>query len=220
MKNKLVITSDGSHTIYVPELNEHYHSVNGAVGESLVVYIKNGYEHSVADPVNILEIGFGTGLNALLTLVRSTNERKRVYYTAIEKYPLRNTFISKLNHFTFAGTDGPEMSKLLHSAEWDKPVMLTPLFTLMKIKTDFISADIPGLYDLVYYDAFGPDKQPEMWTDNLINKVSGATVPGGIFVTYSAKGSVKRALKSSGFEIELLPGPPGKREVLRAVKKR
>jgi tRNA U34 5-methylaminomethyl-2-thiouridine-forming methyltransferase MnmC len=219
MTERLIKTADGSHTIFVPELNEHYHSVNGAVNESLTVYIGNGYDFCPANPVNILEIGFGTGLNALLTFMRSVADKRTVSYTTVEKYPLGEETVSLLNHSSFAGTEGKKYSELIHSAEWNRPVCLSDHFTLTKLELDFTVAELSGKYDLIYFDAFGPDKQPGMWSELLFRKIAGVTVPRGILVTYSSKGTVKRALQACGFEITLLPGPRGKREVLRAVKK-
>ena len=219
MSNKLVTTSDGSHTLFVPELNEHFHSVNGAVQESMLVYIKNGFDFCAADPVHLLEIGFGTGLNALLTLMRSSEATRPVCYTAIEKYPLQKDLISLLNHSSFAGEKGAFLSDLIHSAAWNMPVKLTENFTLSKLISDFTSDQITGLFDLIYFDAFGPDKQAEMWSGPLFRKISDVTAPGGVFVTYSAKGTVKRALRSCGFDVSMLQGPPGKRQMIRAIKK-
>jgi tRNA U34 5-methylaminomethyl-2-thiouridine-forming methyltransferase MnmC len=219
MSNKLVTTSDGSHTLFVPALNEHFHSVKGAVQESMIVYIKNGYDFCKSNPLNILEIGFGTGLNTLLTLMRSSSEKRPVNYTSIEKYPLEKDIIALLNHAQFAGEKGAALSDLIHLADWDVPVRLTENFILSKVRSDFIKDMISGRFDLIYFDAFGPDKQPEMWSESLFRKLSEVTAPGGVFVTYSAKGTVRRALKSCGFEVSLLPGPPGKREVIRAIKK-
>ena len=220
MNIRLKTTSDGSHTLYVPGLDEHYHSVNGAVNESLTVFIRNGFEFCAANPVNILEIGLGTGLNALLTLMRSTALQKKVNYTAIEKFPLEADIIDSLNHASFAGSEGKSLSDLIHNADWNRQVTLTELFSLIKTEADFTTAALPGYYDLVYFDAFGPDKQPEMWEEELFRKIYLSMNDGGILVTYSVKGTVKRALKACGFDLTLLPGPPGKREVLRAVKKK
>jgi tRNA U34 5-methylaminomethyl-2-thiouridine-forming methyltransferase MnmC len=219
MLKKLITTSDGSHTIFVPELNEHFHSVNGAAGESMIVYIQNGFNFCKSDPLNILEIGFGTGLNALLTLMCSLSEKRTVNYTSIEKFPLGKEITDQLNHSHFAGEKGAYLSDLIHAAEWDLPVKLTEEFTLSKIKDDFVTMRLPGMFNLIYFDAFGPDKQPEMWSESLFRKISASALPGAVFVTYSAKGTVKRALCSCGFEVSLLQGPPGKREVIRAIKK-
>jgi len=215
---KIVITSDGSHTIYVPELDDHYHSVHGAVQESEHVFIKSGFDACRADPVNIFEIGFGTGLNALLTAIRSMKGERKVNYTSIEKYPVHEDIIWSLNHNDFAGREGKKIFNLIHFSQWDQTTSICKNFSLKKIKGDFTAGTHSGLYNLIYFDAFGPDKQPEMWTKEVFNSISAITDKGGIFVTYSAKGDVKRNLTACGFEVELLPGPPGKRQIIRAVK--
>jgi tRNA U34 5-methylaminomethyl-2-thiouridine-forming methyltransferase MnmC len=216
--NELIITSDGSHTIFVPELNEHFHSIHGAVQESTFIFIKNGFEFCKADPISILEIGFGTGLNALLTASAGISGSREVNYTSIEKYPLEAKIISSLNHYKFAGKNGKEVFHLIHSSPWNVFVNICKNFTLKKIKADFTKVDPSGSFDLIYFDAFGPDKQPEMWTRELFSGISSVTNKHGILVTYSAKGEVKRSLKSCGFDVTLLPGPPGKRQMIRAVK--
>ncbi len=215
---KLVITSDGSHTLYVPELKEHYHSVYGAVQESEFIFIRNGFEICKADPINIFEVGFGTGLNALLTAIQSIKGKRPVSYTSIEKYPISEEMIKALNHSIFAGYEGKIIYNSIHSAPWNIMTNICRNFQLLKINEDFTSYSITGSYDLIYFDAFGPDKQPEMWTDNMFEKIASITNKEGILVTYSAKGAVKRSLRSNGFNVTLLPGPPGKRQMIRAVK--
>ena len=216
--NELIITSDGSHTIFVPELNEHYHSVYGAVQESTIIFIKNGFENCKADPLNILEVGFGTGLNALLTAVQCWKGTRSVNYTSIEKNPLDEKIISSLNHHNFAGEHGREIFDLIHSAPWNIRVNICTNFTLKKVETDFTTDPPSDRYDLIYFDAFAPDKQPEMWTQEMFSGIAAVTNENGILVTYSAKGEVKRNLKACGFDVTLLPGPPGKRQMIRAVK--
>ena len=218
MSGKLIITSDGSHTLEVPGMDEHYHSTAGAVQESMIVFISNGFDYSSAEKLNILEIGFGTGLNVLLTLMRSVETGRTVAYTSVEYHPLPLDILLDLNHFRYAGNEGRTLADLVYRSEWNKEVCLTENFSLKKIKTDFTLGDFGNGYNLIFFDAFGPDKQPEMWSQSLFMKLSDACVPGAILVTYSVKGTVKRALKASGFLIELLKGPPGKRQVLRAVK--
>jgi tRNA U34 5-methylaminomethyl-2-thiouridine-forming methyltransferase MnmC len=215
---KLVTTTDGSHTIFVPELNEHYHSIHGAVQESALVYINNGLGFCKSNPLNILEVGFGTGLNALLTAISDIYKNRIIRYTAIEKYPLEKNLVHSLNHWSFAGIKGRQVFNSIHNSGWGSFEKITEYFYLKKIKCDLISDDIEGKFDLVYFDAFGPDKQPEMWTLNVFKKIADITVADGILVTYSAKGAVKRILRSCGFDISLLPGPPGKRQMIRAVR--
>lgn len=215
---QLKTTSDGSHTLYVPELNEHYHSIHGAVQESSFIFINTGFDMCYADPVNIFEVGFGTGLNALLTVLKSASGDREVNYTTIEKYPVDDSIVRSLNHYLFAGESGKEMSDMIHSAPWNKWVSICKNFNLRKIKEDVTTSILHGKYDLIYFDAFGPDKQPEMWSLAVFESIAAITSEGGALVTYSAKGEVKRNLKACGFEVTLLPGPPGKRQIIRAVK--
>ncbi len=217
--NQIISTADGSHTIYVPELNEHYHSVYGAVQESLFIFIRNGFDYCKASPLAILEVGFGTGLNALLTAVRTLEGTREVNYTSVEKYPLDKNTVQSLNHNMYAGEKGAGIFEHIHSSRWNEKVNICKNFNLNKLETDFTKALLTGTFDLVYFDAFGPDKQPEMWTAGIFEKISAATNKGGIFVTYSAKGAVRRNLKAFGFDVSLLPGPPGKRQMIRAIKK-
>ena len=216
--NKLIITSDGSHTIYVPELDEHYHSIHGAVQESNFIYIQSGFETSSADPVNIFEVGLGTGLNALLTAQESTLGSREVNYTAIEKFPVEESMLSSLNHHLFTVSTEKALSELIHSATWGKWTRICKNFNLLKINADITDITIKEKYNLIYFDAFGPDKQPEIWTSKVFESIAAATEKDGIFVTYSAKGEVRRNLKACGFIVTLLPGPPGKRQIIRAVK--
>ena len=211
-------TSDGSHTLFVPDLNEHFHSVHGAVQESSIVFVNNGYRYCESDPVHIFEVGFGTGLNALLTAAACIAEKRTVFYTGIEKYPLDEKITASINHQAFAGTGGMELADAIRSAAWGREVRIAEYFYITKIKADLIVESPSGKYDLVYFDAFGPDKQPEMWSDEIFRKISAITNYSGILVTYSSKGSVKRSLKDCGYSVNLLPGPPGKREVIRAIR--
>jgi len=199
-------------------MDEHYHSIHGAVQESTYIFIKNGLDVCKSNPLNIFEVGFGTGLNALLTAIRSKDGDKEVNYTSIEKYPVGENFIRTLNHHFFAGKEGKEIYNSIHSSPWDVNVKICKNFSLKKIKGDITVDPVIGMYDLIYFDAFGPDKQPEMWTREIFNKIAAVTKTRGVFVTYSAKGEVKRNLKSCGFDVILLPGPPGKRQIIRAVK--
>ena len=216
--NQLITTYDGSHTIFVPELNEHYHSIHGAVQESKFIFILNGFDFSNADPLNILEVGFGTGLNALLTAIKSMAGSREVNYTSIEKYPVSEEILNSLNHFQFAGKNGKEIYHSIHSSPWNICVKICKNFNLKKIKADFTVERLRGKYDLIYFDAFGPDKQPEMWTKEIFSGIAAITNKNGILVTYSAKGEVKRNVRACGFVVTSLPGPPGKRQIIRAIK--
>lgn len=218
MNTRLIITQDGSHTLYVPSLDEHYHSRFGAVTESNHIFINSGLATIHSDTVTILEVGFGTGLNALLTALYASEHRRKVYYTSLEKYPLDAATVSKLNYGTVAGEGSPELFGTIHKAPWNIPHSITEWFTLTKSVTDLTAEDPEGLFDLVLFDAFGPDKQPEMWSMDVMNKIAAVMHAGSVFVTYSAKGSLKRMLRTLGMEVTLLPGPPGKRVFTRAVK--
>ncbi|MRR19611.1 SAM-dependent methyltransferase [bacterium] len=219
MNPELKITQDGSHTLYVPSLDEHYHSHFGAITESKHIFINAGLASLPVGMVSILEVGFGTGLNALLTAVYAGEHKIAVNYTSLEKYPLDPEIVSHLNYGALSGTHGQELFDAIHSAPWGTAVRITEWFSLNKILSDLTIDGPEGLYDLIYYDAFGPDKQPEMWTMEVMSRIAAITRPGSVLVTYSAKGSLKRMLKALGFEVTLLPGPPGKRVMTRAVKR-
>jgi tRNA U34 5-methylaminomethyl-2-thiouridine-forming methyltransferase MnmC len=215
---ELFNTADGSHTIYIPELDEHYHSIHGAVQESTFIFINNGLRFCKTDPVSILEIGFGTGLNALLTAIDVNSGFREIDYTSIEKNPVSNEIIKSLNYPEYTGENGQEIFRLIHSVPWNISVKICHNFSLKKIAADFTKYQLTGNYDLIYFDAFGPDKQPEMWTREMFAGIAAITNKNGILVTYSAKGEVKRSLMACGFDVTLLPGPPGKRQMIRAVK--
>jgi tRNA U34 5-methylaminomethyl-2-thiouridine-forming methyltransferase MnmC len=215
---EIVKTEDGSHTLFVPAMNEHYHSIHGAVQESAYIFIECGFRFCKEETINIFEVGFGTGLNALLTAADACSGIKAVNYTSAEKYPISAEVAASLNHKEFAGIQGKELYNAIHTAPWNEPVNICRNFVLQKVETDLVTDPVSGMYNLIYFDAFGPDKQPEMWTRSIFDKVSAATTPGGILVTYSAKGEVRRILQACGFEVFLLPGPPGKRQIIRAIK--
>jgi tRNA U34 5-methylaminomethyl-2-thiouridine-forming methyltransferase MnmC len=208
-------TADGSHTLYVPELNEHYHSVNGALQESMHVYVEAGFNRCGKQRISVLELGFGTGLNALLTFREAQKRNVSVSYTALEKYPLPETLTACLNYGT--ETHLPDVFTELHAADWNEQREISPFFSLKKVQTDFFDYDFPGLYDVVFYDAFAPDKQPEVWSQALFNRIYDCMYPQGVLTTYCAKGEVRRMLQRAGFTVERIPGPPGKREMLRGV---
>ncbi len=215
---KIVVTDDGSHTLYNSILDEHYHSVHGALTESLIVFIKNGYCSCSSNPVNIFEVGFGTGLNVFLTLIENIKDKRTVYYEAIDLFPLQNEIISKLNYPDFYDAQAKSLFLKIHSAPWGKETIIAENFRLKKIHANLLTYNPKTKFNLIYFDAFGPDKQKEMWSEEVIVKIADVIDPGGIFVTYSVKGNVKRLLIKHGFRIELMPGPPHKRHVLRAIK--
>lgn len=213
-------TEDGSATLYVPELNEHYHSVKGARTESQHIFIDMGLNASAVPCPHILEIGFGTGLNALLTLETAEREKRHVHYTAIELYPLTWQEVDALKY-----SDHP-LFRALHQSPWEADVEITPHFTLRKVQADVETTNRDRLlsinqapFDVVYFDAFAPEKQPELWKEEVFRSIHAAMSAGGILTTYCAKGVVRRMLQAIGFKVERLPGPPGgKREILRGRK--
>ncbi len=220
---ELKITGDGSHTLYVPGLKEHYHSVFGAINESRHIFIEAGLNHlsHKIKKINILEIGFGTGLNALLTYIESERNKLVINYTSIELYPLNEDVFSRLNYAEqIHYKDVDEIFNKLHYSPWDHEVFISDCFILKKLKISILNY-IPANqhFDLVYFDAFGPDVQPEMWTPDVFKKMASCLKKQGVLVTYSTKGTVKRNLSAAGFSLEKLPGPAGKREILRAVKR-
>ncbi len=218
---KLVSTKDGSQTLYVRSIDETYHSLNGAVSESSHVFISSGFNYLVNQGLNtikLIEIGFGTGLNAFLTLIESIKNKINVEYTALEPNPLDQTIINKLNYGKDMGHNEEDKFAKLHQAPWERRVGITNKFTLIKLKSKLEAFD-PGSqkFNLVYFDAFAPGKQPEIWRLENLAKLSSSMENKGVFVTYSAMGKLKRDLRLVGFEVETLPGPPGKREMVRAI---
>lgn len=217
---KLEQTADGSYTLYVPELDEHYHSVKGALTESQHIFIDMGLKHSTVQAPRILEIGLGTGLNCILSLMAAEEIRKKVYYTGIERYPLTMETVTKLDYPSLIGLERASDYFAIHEAPWGKDTELSHWFTLHKIEGDFTRYVFDKAYDIIYFDAFAPEKQPEMWEQSLFDNLYQVLNEGGILTTYCAKGVVRRMLQAAGFIVERLPGPPGgKREILRATKK-
>ncbi len=213
MKRVIEQTADGSATLFVPELNEHYHSVKGARTESQHIFIDMGLSASEVTEPHILEIGFGTGLNALLTLETAEATQRKVHYTGIELYPLSWKMIEPLGY-----SDNP-LFKTLHIIPWEEDAIITPYFTLRKVQADFTTFTTDCSFDIIYFDAFAPEKQPEMWSQELFDRLHVRLSEKGILTTYCAKGVVRRMLQTAGFTVERLPGPPGgKREILRARK--
>lgn len=215
-------TKDGSNTLYVPELNEHYHSVHGAMQESQHVFIRHGLEHALEQKkdLKVLEVGFGTGLNAILSFPVALAKKAFIQYDTLEKYPLPQDTVEQLHYENIILN--PELYahfKAMHATPWNEPAELIPYFTLQKMHESLEEFVPPqSYYDVVYFDAFAPEKQPELWSDAVFAKLFNAIRPGGILVTYCAKGAFKRSLKAAGFEVEALPGPPGKREMTRGVR--
>ncbi len=224
MPLQLITTGDGSHSLLNTDLNETYHSTHGAVQESLHVFINNGLEffieHNKPLHIRILEVGFGTGLNAWLTLQLIQDSKIKIHYVSLEAFPISRDIASQLNYPTeIKFPQSKELFMALHEAAWNEPVSIPSNFIIEKRKTTLQEMDFhQNEFDLVYFDAFAPNKQPEMWEVSVLRKVERAIKPAGMFVTYCAKGQLKRDLRSLGLQVESLPGPPGKREMVRATK--
>lgn len=222
------ITADGSHTLYIPGIDECYHSTNGAIQESRHIFIDAGLKQCEKAEINLLEIGFGTGLNALLTAALLEKEEiraKNINYTSIELYPLAAEDTMKLNYpELIAQKDEKILQKVksffekMHTSPWEEQVQITENFSLTKLHLDFTLYEPNGSFDVIYFDAFSPEKQPEMWSEELFKKLYLCAAKNAVMTTYSAKGAVRRAMQSAGFTVERISGPPGKREILRAKK--
>lgn len=218
MNTELRITEDGSHTLFVPTIDECYHSTHGAVQESRHIFIEAALKQCNKTEIRILEIGFGTGLNAFLTLVEAARCGKTIHYTSLEKHPLEVDKALLLNYPEEIDFEKRVAFELMHRSDWDVEVQISSDFSLTKIETDFTTYTFNDLYDIIYFDAFSPEKQPEMWTEEQFETLFQHCNNGAILTTYCAKGMVRRAMQTAGFEVERLAGPPGKREILRSRK--
>lgn len=220
---EILVTADGSHTLRNTDLKETYHSVHGAVQESMHVFVGNGLDYFVQKNqqknISILEVGFGTGLNALLTWEHAVQNRLHIGYCALEPFPLADNIWPQLNYGQLLKDAGRFVA--LHEAGWGTKKMLSPEFTLLKMQTTLQKANLGHEeYDIVFFDAFAPSVQPELWMMESLKKVVDSLKAGGVFVTYSAKGQLKRDLGALGMALQTLPGPPGKNEMTRALKRR
>lgn len=222
MRSEIIVTDDGSNSLYVTELDETYHSTHGAIQESQHVFVEAGFkfickEVNSNSALKIFEVGLGTGLNALLTALAARKLSKTVFYTGIELHPLTNNIISQLNYVDL--TEEPEnLFDSIHAAAWESQERISNYFQLKKIQDSFITYEPKERYNLIYFDAFAPAKQSELWDYSILEKCYNMLEDEGVFVTYSAKGQLKRDLKSIGFKVETLPGPPGKFQMVRATK--
>lgn len=213
------LTEDGSKTIYIPELDENYHSTHGALQEAQHVFIRHGLNFFSDQPLHILEIGFGTGLNTLLTAIEAL-DRQPISYTGLEAYPVEADILKEMDYTgVIPHPRTAAFYQAMHELPFGTSCALHANFELLKIE-EKLEAYEPELsfFDLIYFDAFGPRAQEDMWAQEHFAKLFRALKPGGVLVTYCAKGQVKRDLKAVGFELEALPGPPGKREMIRAHK--
>jgi tRNA U34 5-methylaminomethyl-2-thiouridine-forming methyltransferase MnmC len=220
MERRLIVTRDGSNSIEIPEMNVTYHSIHGAVQESMHVFIKEGLHHlinqSTTQPISIFEMGFGTGLNAFLTAIEAVTKGIQIHYTTVEQFPISLEEANKLNYGESLHDEA--IFQKLHSSEWDTDVAVTDNFILRKEQAELINFSINKQFNLIYYDAFAPSAQPQLWTKEIFEKLYNMLLPNGILVTYCSKGDVRRAMMAAGFTVKKLAGPPGKREMLRAAK--
>lgn len=219
MRREIITTSDGSTTIHLPEWNENYHSKHGAIQEAKHVFIQNGLSLFTGKSIAILEIGFGTGLNAFITFIESEKLNIDVDYVGVEAYPISETEISSMNYVEALNiSDKNEVFENMHSITWEEKHKISETLTLTKRKQFFDAIDDIERFDLIYFDAFGYRVQPELWSTAIFKKMHDALKSNGVLVTYAARGVVKRSMIEVGFTVEKLPGPPGKREMFRATK--
>jgi tRNA U34 5-methylaminomethyl-2-thiouridine-forming methyltransferase MnmC len=219
LKREIILTEDGSTTIYIPELQENYHSIHGAVQESMHVFINSGLKQINKKQISIFEMGLGTGLNCLLTFLHSKNQE--ITYYALEKYPVEPEITKSLNFTEQLNLTKTQQNvfKNIHVQEWNNNVTkIANNFRLIKTCSDINLFQTKLKFDIIFFDAFAPDIQPNLWTKVIFKKMFSMLNSNGILVTYSAKGQVRRNMADSGFTIEKLPGPPGKREMIRAIK--
>ncbi len=219
MKTEIQVSRDGSHTLYVPELSEHYHSIHGAISESVHVFIRNGFLKIPLDPIIIFEMGFGTGLNVLITLLENMRIKKTVVYHSLDAYPLDKNIWTKLNYPDLLSSGTAKYFNRIHETPWDKSVEIAPGFELLKIRKDMHEFTPAEKYDLIYYDAFAPGKQPGMWEISIFKKIYRMMNSGGILTTYSSKSLIRRRLEEAGLQVTKLDGPAGKKHITMARKK-
>lgn len=220
MKREIIITDDGSTTIRIPEWDENYHSTHGAIQEARHVFIKNGLDlfHN-QDSISILEIGFGTGLNAFITFLETLNKEK-VNYVGVEAYPISTEEVLQMNYVSeLQATDFKPIFETMHNCSWEIENQMKTNFYLTKRKQFFQDIEDKNNYDLIYFDAFGFPLQPELWSEVIFEKMYEALFPNGVLVTYACRTPIRKAMLNAGFSVEKLPGAPGKREMLRATKK-
>ena len=221
MNRELLLTDDGSHTIFLPDLKVTYHSTHGSIQESKHVFIQAGLEHialNAKTSIHIFEMGFGTGLNAFLTAKWAEKNRIPIDYTAVELYPLSKEELAALNYAEILEDEHQYFQKI-HAAEWGVSNTISPFFQLSKQLTSLLDYIPENTFDLLYFDAFAPLIQPELWTTEVFIKLYNLLNQGGVLTTYCSKSEVRRSMVAAGFTVEKIPGPPHKREMVRAVKK-
>ncbi len=220
MQREIQLTADGSHTVSIPELKITYHSSHGAIGESRHVFINAGLlpllNEPSQQPVKIIEIGFGTGLNALLSLQEAIKQQQQIKYIALEISPLLPDEVSFLNHGQLLNME--ESFLHLHAAEWEKEMYINEFFTLTKKKLSVLQPILINPVNCIFFDAFAPSVQPDVWTKDVFEKMYALLLPGGTLVTYCSKSEVRRAMQAAGFSVIKIQGPWGKREMVRAMR--
>ena len=220
MKREIIKTLDGSTTIHLQEWDECYHSKHGAIQEAKHVFIKNGLSLFENNPVSILEIGFGTGLNAFITYLEGNQKQQHIDYVGVEAYPVDAEEVKEMNYVEELGAlEFENIFEKMHKCEWNEKTEISSGFSLTKRKQFFHEISDFETFDLIYFDAFGYRVQPELWSTEIFQKMYNSLKPNGILVTYAARGVVKRSMIEVGFTVEKLAGPPGKREMFRALKK-
>ncbi|MDG1871808.1 MAG: tRNA (5-methylaminomethyl-2-thiouridine)(34)-methyltransferase MnmD [Flavobacterium sp.] len=220
MKREIIQTSDGSTTIHIPEWKESYHSKHGAIQEANHVFIKNGLSLFEGKDIAIMEIGFGTGLNAFITFLESSKLKQNIDYVGVEAYPVSNEELAAMNYVAELGvTSQQSIFDIMHQSNWEEKCIIDGYFDLTKRKQFFDDIVDENYFDLIYFDAFGYHVQPDLWSTEIFRKMYSALKDNGVLVTYAARGVVKRSMIEVGFTVEKLAGPPGKREMFRATKK-
>lgn len=218
MKREVFLTKDGSTTLFIKEWNETYHSKHGAIQEAYHVFIKNGLSLFYDQSISILEIGFGTGLNTFITLLEAQNYKLSVQYIAVEAFPVTTDEIDLMNFSSQMNTIDSSTFKTLHQIAWEEETPVSSNFSLIKRNQFFQDIEDNNRFDLIYFDAFGYDVQPELWSLSIFDKMFKALKPNGVLVTYACRTLIKNNMAAAGFKVEKLLGAPGKREMLRAIK--
>tara|TARA_B110000211_G_C14075935_1_gene552044 strand:- start:1134 stop:1859 length:726 start_codon:yes stop_codon:yes gene_type:complete len=216
LKREIIVTKDGSHSLFVPSLNEQYHSIHGAKQEAEHVFLKMGLGFHQKEKLRVFEVGFGTGLNALLTCDFALKNNKVIDYVSIEKYPVTKSEFSVLNYGSILNMES--LFVQMFEQEWEKECLVNDSFSLQKINKDLKRDILPEGFDVIYFDAFAPNKQPDMWSVEVFTKMRDMLSDGGCLVTYCCQGQARRTMIEAGFKVEKVEGPPGKREMLRAIK--
>jgi len=218
MNTTIVKTNDGSDTILNKDINECYHSKHGAIVEAKHIFIKNGLLNFKKNKTKILEVGFGSGLNTLLTLIKAKKNNIKIIYDTIEPFPLNKEIYEQLNYYKILDTSRDLFLKI-HNCLWEKRIKINDFFFIKKQKTSLSNFNSNIKYDIIYFDAFSPRKQPEMWSEHILTKTYNLLNKNGYLITYCSKGSFKRILNKIGYDIEIINGPIGKREITRASRK-